>query len=85
MQFTSENYPSSPLSIKAYIPYNKYTTYKMISKLKLLQLIFFSATELRKKKKIIYFTLAYPSDSIICLKNRRQYPGVEDAHNLGLK
>lgn len=40
----------------------------MISKLKLLQLIFFSATELRKKKKNNTFYSCLPSDSIICLK-----------------
>lgn len=39
----------------------------MISKLKLLQLIFFSATELRKKKNNTFYS-CLPSDSIICLK-----------------
>lgn len=55
----------------------------MIAKLKLLQLIFFSRREL-KKNIYIFFTLAYPLILSLSQNRSRQYPGVENAHNLGL-
>lgn len=56
----------------------------MIAKLKLLQLIFFSRRELKKKYIYIFFTLAYPLILSLSQNKSRQYPGVENAHNLGL-